>query len=145
ALDQADFRKYVYVPTWKNGFALLADLAGETPPPNSRGPQYMQFDDEATRDVARYFPAERRTQIALLPYELLRAAGGPDWDYRQLLETKMSMNSHFRGVGITENTLSPSNDRKGLPEFVGPNLSLNALQDYAVIDIGRMEFTEVHD
>jgi len=72
-------------------------------------------------------------------------AGGPDWDYRQLLENKMGMNSHFRGVGITENTLSPSDNRKGLPEFVGPTRQLQDLQDYAVIDLGRMEFKEVHD
>ncbi|MDF1713563.1 MAG: hypothetical protein P1U90_15090 [Akkermansiaceae bacterium] len=55
------------------------------------------------------------------------------------------MNSHFRGVGVTENTLSPANDRKGLPEFVGPNRKLSDLAEFAVIDIGKMEFKEVHD
>jgi hypothetical protein len=79
----------------------------------------------------------------VLPYAILRAAGGPDWQYRQLLENKMGMNSHFRGVGITENTLSPGNDRTGLPEYVGPNRKFSELASYAVIDLGRMEFKEV--
>jgi hypothetical protein len=76
---------------------------------------------------------------------LLRAAGGPDWQYRSLLETKLGLNSHFRGVGITENTLSPADSRKGLPEFVGPTMRLRELEEYAVIDLGRLEFVEVHD
>ena len=57
----------------------------------------------------------------------------------------MNMNSHFRGVGLTENTLSPADDRRGVPEFVGPNRTLDGLQEYAVIDVGRMKFQEVHD
>ena len=145
-LGHDDFRKYVYVPTWKNGFKLFARLAGEPMPPKSPDPLlYLNFDSDADRTLARFFPAERRHQIAELPYPLLRVAGGPDWDYRQLLQSKMSMNSHFRGVGITENTLSPADNRKGLPEFVGPNGRLKGLHDYAVIDFGKMKFLEVHD
>lgn len=149
-LAGADFKKYVYTPTWANAFALFARLAGETAPASPSGksaynPLVMQFDNEAQRELARFFPAERRSHLTLLPYNLLRAAGGPDWEYRQLLESKMSMNSHFRGVGLTENTLSPADNRQGLPEFVGPNRQFKELQDYAVIGIGRMEFTEVHE
>ena len=143
SLDEDDFDQYVYVPTWKNGFALFSRLASEEPDPKNQFS--MKFRNEANRNMARYFPAERRKHISQLPYSLLRIAGGPDWDYRQLLESKMSMNSHFRGVGITENTLSPADNRKGVHEFVGPNRKLDELQEYAVIDIGRMEFKEVHD
>ncbi|MCA8992875.1 MAG: hypothetical protein KDA88_12880 [Planctomycetaceae bacterium] len=143
SLRNDDFDQYVYVPTWRNGFRLFSRLASEAPDP--KNPAHMTFQDDADRDMARYFPADRRQHLAELPYPLLRMAGGPDWEYRQLLENKMGMNSHFRGVGITENTLSPADNRTGVPEFVGPNRRLADLIEYAVIDFGRMEFTEVHD
>jgi hypothetical protein len=144
-LDKESYRSFVYVPTWKNAFALFARLAGETTPADSDPLKYLSFNDDGDRDLARYFPPGRRARVATLPYQLLRAAGGPDWQYRSLLETKLGLNSHFRGVGITENTLSPADSRKGLPEFVGPNLRLRELEEYAVIDLGRLEFVEVHD
>lgn len=140
-LAGSDYYKYVYTPTWENSFTLFARLA-ESEDPNGVLP-YLAFRGTSDRSMARFFPAERRTQIAVLPYAILRAAGGPDWQYRQLLENKMGMNSHFRGVGITENTLSPGNDRTGLPEYVGPNRKFSELASYAVIDLGRMEFKEV--
>lgn len=143
-LDKDDFDQYVYVPTWKNAFTLLSRLAGDKTP-NPKDPFPMKFSDESSQNLARFFPAERRKHLSQLPYSLLRMAGGPDWEYRQLLESKMSMNSHFRGVGITENTLSPADNRKGVPEFIGPNRTLDELLEYAVIDVGRMEFKEVHN
>ncbi len=82
--------------------------------------------------------------IALLPYAILRAAGGPDWDYRQLLERNLGMTTHFKGVGITGNTLSPVDNRNGVTVFVCPSRSLDQLQEFAVIDIGKMVFQEVH-
>ena len=49
-LDKENFRKYVYVPTWENGFALFARLAGETVPPNSKDSVlYTSFGDDANR------------------------------------------------------------------------------------------------
>ena len=46
----------------------------------------------------------------------------------------------------TDIRFSETRDGHGpFPEFVGPNGSLKDLQDYAVNDLGRMEFTEVHD
>ena len=144
-LNGDQFKSFVYTPTWKNGMALFARLAGEVAPQGAPFYAYLNFESPADRNLARFFPAERRKQIEELPYPLLRAVGGPDWRYRQLLETKMGMNSHFRGVGRTENTLSPASDRAGLPEFVGPNRKLTELHDYAVIDMGRMAFVEVHD
>lgn len=144
SLDKSDFDQYVYVPTWKNAFALFSRLAGDATP-DPKNPFPLRFNDQSNRNLAQFFPADRRKHISTLPYPLLRMAGGPDWVYRQLLESKMSMNSHFRGVAITENTLSPADDRKGVPEFVGPNRAMDGLQEYAVIDVGRMEFREVHD
>jgi len=143
-LGAEDFDRHVYVPTWANAFALFARLADDQQP-DPMIPFPMSFRDDAERDLARYFPAERREHITLLPYSLLRTVGGPDWDYRQLLESKMSMNAHFRGVGVTANTLCPANDRKGVPEFIGPNRKIKELLEYAVIDFGSMQFREIHD
>lgn len=144
-LETGGFKKFVYAPTWLNSFQLFQRLASEKVPDDAPAVLYLAFDNDSDRDLARYFPAERRTHIRQLPYALLRIAGGPDWEYRQLLDSKMGMNSHFRGVGITENTLSPADNRAGVPEFVGPNRLLAELQDYAVIDLGKMAFEEVHD
>ncbi|MEE2639902.1 MAG: hypothetical protein VX768_04695 [Planctomycetota bacterium] len=122
----------------------MARLAGD-PSPDPKNPRLLQFSDEAERNLARYYPAERRDHIEKLPHTLLRIAGGPDWEYRKLLETKMGMNSHFRGVGLTENTLNSADTRKGLPEWIGPNRKLEDLVEYAVIDMGRLAFVELHD
>ena len=140
------YDKFVYVPTWKNAFSLFSRLAENEDDPDPMNPFPISFgNNKAAREMAEHFPANRRLHIAQLPYPLLRMAGGPDWTYRQMLDTKMSMNSHFRGVGITENTLSPADERKGLPEFIGPNRWLDDVSEFAVIDMGRMEFREVHD
>lgn len=140
----AKVRSHVYVPTWDNAFALFAALAGEPPPAKPSSFLTLELSDQE-RALARFFPVEGLARIASLPYPLLRTVGGPDWAYRSLLENKMSMNAHFLGTGRTENTLSPADNRKGLPEFVGPNALIAELAEIAVIDFGRLAFVEVHD
>lgn len=71
-------------------------------------------------------------------------SGGADWEYRSLLMRCLSLNDHFSGTGFTENTLSPGDDRKGLPEFVGPDRPLSGLASWAIIEFGSLEFEEVH-
>ncbi len=144
-LDKSRYRSFVYVPTWKNAFSLFSLLAGEVPDAGGDAFMSLRFDSESDQNLARFFPDGHQRQVAVLPYVVLRAAGGPNWQYRKLLESKMGMNAHFRGVGITENTLSPADSRKGAREFVGPNRKLKNLREYAVIDMGHMEFVEVHD
>ncbi len=146
-LKQADFKNYVYTPTWANGMQLFARLAAVPFPANpTKADQYLYLNlPKNQQQLAMYFQQQRRERIARLPYRVLRMEGGSDWQYRQLLETSMSMNSHFRGVGRTENTLHPASDQSGLPEFVGPNLMLSDLKDYAVIDMGQLEFVESHN
>ena len=136
-----DWDSRVYRPTWDTVFDLFARLAGE-----SRAGEYVQFAvlTPYERSLARFLPSARRQAVASLPYPLLRMAGGPDWEYRSLLETHLSINSHFRGVGFTENTLSPGDGRLGLPEFVGPNWELRHLAESAVVDLGHLEFEEIH-
>ncbi|MDA7881088.1 hypothetical protein N9A94_02160 [Akkermansiaceae bacterium] len=56
----------------------------------------------------------------------------------------MGMITHFKGVGITGNTLLPVDNRYGVPVFVCPSRSLDQLQEFAVIDIGKMVFQEGH-
>ena len=92
-----------------------------------------------------YFSGERRNQIKNLPYAILRSLGGPDWEYRKLMESQLGANSHFRGVGVTMNTLSPADGRKGVQEFLGPNRKIGELPEVAIIDLGRVRFVEVHD
>ena len=75
SLDKNDFDQYVYVPTWKNAFTLFSRLAGD-PSPDSKNPSLMRFSDESNRNLAKFFPADRRTYISQLPYPLLRTAGG---------------------------------------------------------------------
>ncbi len=136
-----DWNSCVYQPAWDTIFELFARLADET-----REGKYTQLPDLTPheRSLARFLPAARRQAVATLPYPLLRMAGGPDWEYRSLLETHLSINAHFRGTGFTENTLSPGDGRLGLPEFVGPNREMGRLAEFAVVDLGHLEFEEVH-
>ena len=131
----------VYHPTWETVFELFANLAGE-----SRAGTFTHFPSLTTdeRRLARFLPEARRRTVAALPYPLLRLSGGTDWEYRLLLERCLSLNSHFSGMGVTENTLSPGDGRKGLPEFVGPDLPLSELAAMAVVDLGQLEFDEIH-
>jgi len=143
APEGADWKRRVYRPTWDTLVDLFARLAGET---DSQG-AFREFPslkpDE--RNLIRFLPQRPREQVASLPYDLLRMSGGPDWEYRSLLEAQLSVNAHFRGTGFTQNTLSPGDGRRGVPEFVGPNLALAALAEWAVLDFGHLEFEEVHD
>jgi hypothetical protein len=141
---EPNIREHVYVPVWRNAFALFSRLAEETPPAGGNPCMSLSLKPHEA-DLARYFVPSGLERISRMPYALLRALGGPDWEYRQLLESKMGMNAHFLGTGITENTLSPADQRKGLPEFVGPNRVIAELPEAAVIDLGHMEFVEVHE
>ncbi|MBN8246412.1 MAG: hypothetical protein J0L84_03095 [Verrucomicrobia bacterium] len=138
-----DWRQQVYQPTWDTLMDLFAQLAGDT---DAQG-AFLEFPDlrPGERNLVRFLPPRPRQQVATLPYELLRLAGGPDWEYRALLETHLSVNPHFRGTGITQNTLSPDDGRLGVPEFVGPNALLTDLAEWAVVDLGHLEFEEIHD
>lgn len=136
-----DWDSRVYQPMWDTVFDLFARLADET-----REGKYFLLPDLTPheRSLARFLPSARRQAVATLPYPLLRVAGGPDWEYRSLLEKHLSINAHFRGVGFTENTLSPGDGRLGLPEFVGPNMELGRLAEFGVVDLGHLEFGEAH-
>ncbi len=141
--DAKNFRSYVYRPLWGNMFKLLPLIVGvadnsKYPPAQ---PPKLGWKDEP---LALHFQPERQSHFKQLPYALLRSLGGPDWQYRQILENVMSANSHFRGTGTTENTLNPANRLKGVPEFIGPNKYLTDLKEVAVIELGSMEFVEVH-
>ena len=86
------------------------------------------------------FPASGQQEVKRRSYIQLKAAGGTNWIYRELLESKLSVFEHFRGDGRTENELI---DLKGgnpprLREVVGPNVKLNTLPEVAVIDLGRL-------
>lgn len=131
----------VYQPTWDVMFALFARLAGET-----KDGQFSNFPTltPQERDLARFLPESRRRAVAEVPYALLRMSAGADWEYRSLLMRCLSLNDHFSGNGFTENTLSPGDDRRGLPEFVGPDWPLSELAAWAIVEFGSLEFEEVH-
>lgn len=70
---------------------------------------------------------------------MLEATGGSDWEYRKLLESKLSVFEHFRGNGRTQNEiLDPDAKQKGLVEVVAPNMKLNQLQEVAIIHLGKL-------
>ncbi len=74
-------------------------------------------------------------------------AGGPDWEYRKLLEDKLSVFAHFRGTGRTLNVvLDPymTKPDTGVFEYLGPNAALKDLPEVAVVHLGSLKVEETH-
>jgi hypothetical protein len=123
-----DWDKKVYVPTWENMFSLFHRL--------SAVPGQMS---QAERDFVLNFPAEAKQRITKTAYAELKAAGGADWRYRNLLEQKLSVFEHFRGNGRTQNEVrDPDGIEAGLIESVGPNWKVKELPEVAVISLGNL-------
>lgn len=123
-----DWDKKVYVPTWENMFALFHRLAAV--------PGQMS---QAEREFVLNFPAEAKQRITETAYAELKAAGGADWKYRNLLEQKLSVFEHFRGNGRTQNEVrDPEGVEAGLIESVGPNWKVRELPEVAVIGLGKL-------
>jgi hypothetical protein len=135
----ADWNTKVITPTWKNIFSLFHLLATVQPVAQESPPERTLILKDDERDFVRRFSAKRKQRIARTPYAVLKAEGGPDWKYRNLLEQKLSVFEHFRGDGKTQNELrDPDGIGPGLLEFVGPNWNLNQLPEIAIIHLGKL-------
>ena len=137
-----DWSKWIYPTTWDNVFSLFTRLAED---------EHSDLCDKNNVPAKRVclpamqaafvqgFPAEGKQRIRTTAYPVLKANGGLDWEYRNLLEAKLSVFEHFRGNGETQNEiLDPDAKEKGLREVIGPNVQLNQLAEVAIIHLGKL-------
>jgi hypothetical protein len=146
-----DWHKTVYVPTWNNVFALFLQLAdGATIEPDKQGefaPDRIFFRSSSEKAFVVGFPEVGRERIRTTSYTTLRAVGGADWVYRQLLENKLSIFEHFRGNGRTHNEVRDPEGRQpdaGLLEFIGPNWKIKTLPEVAIIHLGQLTIEDTY-
>lgn len=139
------WRSTVLIPTWDNIISLFNKLAAEAPiTPDKKGefaPDKLFFRSAAERDTALKLSPASRQRIVGTPYVALKAAGGPEWAYRDLLEKKLSAFEHFRGTGRTQNEVtdpSGTDPLTGLLEFVGPNQKVQDLPELAIVHLGAL-------
>ncbi|BCM92572.1 hypothetical protein IAD21_04454 [Abditibacteriota bacterium] len=139
----------VYVPYWDNAFSLFHHLAQDaTVEPTKTGqfaPYRLFFNSEEEKAFALKASKGINPRLKRLSYLTLKVRGSHDWRYRQLLEDKLSLFEHFRGIGRTQNEVSDPDARlDGLVEFVGPNRKLKDLPEIAVVDLGRLTITNTY-
>jgi hypothetical protein len=137
-----DWSKSIYPTTWDNIFSLFSHLVQD-----DRSELCNKADVPAKRICLSTmqaafvlgFPAEGKLRLRTTTYPVLKATGGSDWEYRKLLESKLSVFEHFRGNGETQNeVLDPDAQQPGLLELVGPNMRINQLPGVAIIHLGRL-------
>jgi hypothetical protein len=140
------WNKKVYVPTWNNVFSVFHKLTQiGTIEPNKQGsyaPERLFFSSKAQKQFILKFPKRKKAKITRLPYDNLKVMGRANWKYRELLEKKLSIFEHFQGNGRTLNVLKNNDNTKkqnGLLEFIGPNMGIKALPEFAVIHLGKVK------
>ena len=105
--------QHVYIPTWENVFALFEQLAQQaTIAPEQQGeyaPERLFFRSQARQHFVLGFPDTGKERIKSAGYVAVKATGGADWEYRELLEKKLSIFEHFRGNGRTLNEIEDPN------------------------------------
>jgi hypothetical protein len=141
---ESDWANRLYPTTWDNILSLFPRLVR-----NERS-QACKASDLPAKVICLppkqntfilRFPLASKRRLKTTSYTTLRAFGGPVWQYRKLLEDKLSVFEHFRGDGRTENEMldvegQPTQPR--LIEVVGPNKNLNNLLEVAIIDLGKL-------
>jgi hypothetical protein len=141
----------VYAPTWDNVMTIfyrLTDIA--TVEPNKKGefaPNQLFFNTPAQKYFVLSFPTEGLQRVKTTSYSQLKAVGGSDWVYRDLLEKKLSIFEHFRGNGRTLNEIvDPAGVQReaGLFEFVGPNSPVKSLPEVAIMDLGQLTIANTY-
>jgi hypothetical protein len=140
-----EFEKYIYTPTWDNMLVLFERLAeGSIIEPDKReefAPRRIFFRSPSERNFVLSFPTEGKQRIKRSSYYELKAVGGSDWEYRKLLESKLSVFEHFLGNGRTHDEVLDPDGRDpgaGLVEFVGPNRPISDLAEVAIIHLGQL-------
>ncbi|VTR98547.1 hypothetical protein [Tuwongella immobilis] len=139
----------IYPATWDNLLMLLDRYARQPdriayPPFN--GPailEQLRLSSPQQREFVLGFPEAGKQRVRTVPYALLQAAGGADWEYRQILERAFSATVHYTGDGNTLPTLIRRGTvPKGFPEFLAPNRKLTELEEVAIIGVGSLNLTE---
>lgn len=135
-----DWSKWIYPTTWDNVFSVFTRLAEDEHLCNkNEKPAKRICLPTMQAEFVQAFPAEGKLRIRTTEYPVLKAFGGSDWEYRKLLESKLSVFEHFRGNGETQNEIfDPDAKEKGLIEVIGPNVQLNQLEEVAIIHLGSL-------
>lgn len=135
-----DWSRWIYPTTWDNVFSLFSRLVQDEHSCNKGDvPAKRICLPNMQAAFVLGFPPEGKLRLRTTTYPVLKATGGSDWEYRKLLETKLSVFEHFRGNGETQNeVLDPDAQQPGLLELVGPNMKIDDLQEVAVIHLGRL-------
>jgi len=147
-----DWTSRIYQTTWDNILALFTRLVQD-----DQSDLCKPADGPATRiclpnwqaQFVLSFPAEEKQRVKGTNYRVLQGAAGARWDYRRLLEDKLSVFEHFRGDGRTENETLEQRDNPDTPpaaliEVVGPNMNLNLLPEVVVIHLGRLRIEDCY-
>lgn len=134
-----DWSKSIYPTTWDNIFALFSRLVQNEPCNKVDGPAKRICLPTMQAAFVLGFPAEGKLRLRNTTYPVLKATGGADWEYRKLLESKLSVFEHFRGNGQTQNEiLDPDAQQPGLLELIGPNIEIKKLAEVAIIHLGKL-------
>ena len=135
-----NWRNQIYPTTWANVFSLFTRLVQpESELCKGHFPALSICLPPLQASFVLGFPIEGKQRIKNTEYTMLRAIGGSDWEYRKLLESKLSVFEHFRGNGETQNeVLDPDAKEPGLPEVVGPNKKIKELAEVAIIHLGKL-------
>jgi hypothetical protein len=137
-----NWSKWIYPTTWDNLFSLFSELVQD-----DRSELCNKVDVPVKRiclpniqaSFVLGFPAEGKLRLKTTTYSVLKAVGGSDWEYRKLLETRLSVFEHFRGNGETQNEVfDPDAQQPGLLELIGPNMKINELPEVAIIHLGKL-------
>jgi hypothetical protein len=139
-----DWPNRIYATTWDNILSLFTRLVQD-----EHSKLCKPTDEPSTRiclpknkaEFVSTFSAKRKERVKERGYHRLQALGGPNWQYRKLLEDTLSVFEHFRGDGCTENELLEYRDKPGPPrlrEVVAPNMKINSLPEVAIIHLGKL-------
>ncbi len=144
-----NWKKYVYIPTWKNSLAIFTKLASdakvEAHKQGEFAPENLFFKTEIEKNFVVNYPEEAKKRVMSVPYSELKITGGADWVYRAFLEKKLSLFEHFRGNGRTINEIvdpDGTQQESGVLEFLGPNIKISELEEIAIIYLGRLSILE---
>jgi hypothetical protein len=117
----SDVLKRVVRATWKNLFRTFKDIAD-----SQQTPLHFEADD---RQFVASFPSSGQLRLMAASYSHVKAEGGADWRYRDLLQRLLWVTPNFLGTGWAAN----GNGGPGAPEYLGPNASLSSLAAAAIV------------
>ena len=135
-----DWSNWIYPTTWDNIFSLFYRLVQDENSCNKgEVPMTRICLSNVQAALVLGFPTESKDRLRTTKYAVLKAAGGSDWEYRNLLESTLSVFEHFRGNGETQNEVSdPDAQQPGLLELIGPNMKIADLPEVAIIHLGKL-------